>query len=416
MLKPSGFLLLPLLALSLIAEAVEPIKLGLNYPSTGRYKEQGIAQARGALMAIEEINAAGGVLGRPLDLLTANTASKPDKAVDNVRDLASKGAAMLFGGASSAVAIAAGKEAAKQKLIYFGTLTYANETTDEEGHRHMFRETYNAWMAAKALAFYLTPSLADKKVFYMTADYSWGHSVESSLRTFTNTADTRAHPAMTVPFPRPRQADIEAALEAAERSGADVLMLIQFGDDMATALKLAYRMGLKDRMQIVVPNLTLGMAQSAGAGVMEGVVGAVPWSWQVPFVYGYSRGQEFVKNFSTRYRTYPSSSAASAYSIVYQFRDAAERAGSLDTNKLIAALENHSYTALKDPQTWRDFDHQNVQSVYVVRGKARNEVLKDTFKEDFFEILLNIPGSVAVKTRAEWEQTRKAAGKPLVLQ
>jgi len=193
-------------------------------------------------------------------------------------------------------------------------------------------------------------------------------------------------------------------------------MMVQFGDDMATALKLAFKMGLKEKMQIVVPNLTLGMAASAGAGVMQDVIGAVPWSWQVPYLYGYEGGKRFVEAFSARYNTYPSSSAASAYSIVYQFKDAVERSGSLATSKLIAALENHSYTGLKDPQTWRDFDHQNVQSVYVVRGKPRDEVMKDKYREDYFEVLLNIPGNVAVKTRAEWENTRKSAGKALALE
>ncbi|MDO6680815.1 ABC transporter substrate-binding protein [Oceanobacter sp. 5_MG-2023] len=409
------FVLTALALSALTAQAADSIKLGLNYPSTGPYKEQGIAQARGALLAVEEINAAGGVLGRPLELITANTASKPDKAVENVKRLSSQGVSMLFGGSSSAVAIAAGKEAARQGLIYFGTLTYANETTDEEGHRYMFRETYNAWMAAKALAFYLNQSLAGKKVFYLTADYSWGHSTEGSLRTFTNTQDKNKYPGVLVPFPRPKQADIESALEAAERANADVLMLVQFGDDMASTLKAAYRMGLKDKMTIVVPNLTLGMAISAGAGILEDVIGAVPWTWQVPYLYGFEKGQQFVERFADRFQKYPSSSAASAYNIVYEFKAAVERTGSLSSSRLISALENHTYTGVKDPQTWRDFDHQSVQSVYVVKGKHRATVLADKFNEDYFEVLLSIPGKTAAKTYEEWSATRQAAGKSLTL-
>lgn len=399
-----------------IASSADTIKLGMTYPSSGRYKEQGIDEARGAMLAVEEINASGGVLGKQLELQLENSAATPEKAVENVQKLAADGAAMLFGGVSSAEAIAAGKEAAKQKLIYFGTLTYANETTDEEGHRHMFRETYNAWMAAKALAFYLNQGLAGKRVFYITADYSWGNSTEASLRTFTNTTDTNQHQVVKVPFPKPKNTDLETALVAAERSGADVLMLIQFGEDMATALNMANQMGLKNKMTIVVPNLTLGMAKSAGASAMENVIGAVPWCWQVPYMYGYEKGKQFVEKFTSRFDQHPSSAAASAYNIVYEFRDAAERAGSTSTDKLITALEGHTYTGLKDPQTWRDFDHQSVQSVYVVKGKKRAEVLADKHNEDFFEILLNIPGTVAAKTREEWAATRKQAGKLAQLQ
>ncbi len=393
----------------------DTIKLGLNYPSTGRYKEQGIAQARGALMAVEEINAAGGISGKKLELLTANTASKPAKAVQNVKNLASQGVSMLFGGSSSAVAIAAGKEAKKHDLLYFGTLTYANGTTGVEGHTHMFRETYNAWMTAKALAFYLNQSLQGKKVFYITADYSWGHSTESSLRNFTNTQDELAHPRAVVKFPRPRQADLEQALSKARDSGADVLMLIQFGDDLATSLKLAYNMGLKKDMQVVIPNITLGAAKTVGAGLLEGIVSTVPWCWRVPYLYGYEKGQKFVEHFSERFDMYPSTSAAAAYTIVYQFKEAIERAGSMKTSKLIKALEGHTYTGLKDPQTWRAFDHQSVQSVYVVKHKKRADVLADKYNEDYFEIMLSIPGNTAARTYEEWAAVRKGAGKPIKL-
>lgn len=184
--------------------AADSIKLGLNYPSTGRYQEQGLAQARGAVLAVEEINANGGLNGQPLELLTANSASKPDKAIENVDQLVKQGAVMLFGGASSAVAVAAGKQAAKHKRIYFGTLTYANGTTGVEGHRHMFRESYNAWMAAKALARYLKDELQGKRLFYLTADYNWGHSTEASLRNFTGTENTEQHPGVRTHYPRPR--------------------------------------------------------------------------------------------------------------------------------------------------------------------------------------------------------------------
>ena len=58
-----------------IAWAAEPIIIGLNNPKIGPYKEEGLAQMRGSLLAIEEINEMGGVLGRPVQLITQNTAS-----------------------------------------------------------------------------------------------------------------------------------------------------------------------------------------------------------------------------------------------------------------------------------------------------------------------------------------------------
>ena len=76
------------LGFCLAVEAADPITLGLNYPRTGSYKEEGLSQMRGALLAVDEINARGGVLGRPLQLATRNSASRPEKAVANVDKLA----------------------------------------------------------------------------------------------------------------------------------------------------------------------------------------------------------------------------------------------------------------------------------------------------------------------------------------
>ena len=399
-----------------VAQAAEPITLGLNYPRSGPYKEEGLAQMRGALLAIDELNERGGVLGRPLRLSSKDTASRPAKAVKNVDKLAAEGAAMLFGGSSSAVAIAAGKRAATHGLLYFGTLTYSNDTTGKDGHRYMFRECNNAWMSARALGSYLTKHMPNQDYFYITADYTWGHTTESSLRQTTGSTDAGKHPGLKVPFPGARTADYQNALTQASMSKAKVLVLVLFGEDLVRAMRIAKDLGLTERMQIVAPNLTQHMVEQAGPDIMQGVLGTEPWTWRVPALEKSERGQAFVSQFSERYKMYPSSSAASAYSIVYQWADAAQRADSLDSEALIKALENHSYQLLKDRQQWRAFDHQNVQTVYVVQVKDRAEVILDRFKQDYFSIVDRLDVSQAAPNLADWQAERRAAGQPLPLQ
>ena len=414
---------LPLIASAMISlplvesvSAAESIKLGLIHPTTGRYAEQGFQLAEGALLAIDEINAKGGVLGRPLELLNENSGGDPKKAVRKVRKMAKEGASMLFGGATSTVAIAAGKEARANDRVFFGVLTYANETTGKEAQKYMFREPYNGWMTAKALSAYVNPLIEGKKVFYITADYGWGHSTEASIRKFTHTEDVSVHDHALVPFPKPERGDFEVALRKAERSGAEVLMVIQYAQDMATTLNLATTMGIKDKMQLVVPNLSLGGAHLAGAAAMEGVVGAIPWYWQVPNHYGFERGKQFVDAFVARYDHYPSSPAASSYTAVYEYIDAVRRAGSVNSAAVIKALENHSFTLVKDQQTWRDFDHQNVQSVYIVKGRKWADVMADKYRADYFEIIDSVPGDKVVRNRAEWNQARREAGLDMAME
>lgn len=402
-----------LLLLGSATVSAESLKIGLNYPETGRYKNQGLQQRLAAYLAVEEINQAGGVLGQPLELLIRNTRGEPEKGARNTAEMIDQeGVQMVFGGVSSAVAIASGKAARDRNRIYFGTLTYSNATTGSEGHRFMFREPYNAWMTAKALGYYLNQNHANDDYFYITSDYTWGWSVEESVRQFSNTQDTERHPGVKTPFPRALITDFRKALEQAAESDAKVLMMVLFGDDMVRALQVAYEMGLTKRMQVVVPNLTLGMVRQVGPTIMEGVVGGAPWVWNLPYENNYQRGKDFVEAFSDRYEMRPSSSAASAYSIVYQYKEAVERAGSTNTDAVIRALEGHRYSFLKDEQYWREFDHQNVQTVYVVRIKPRETVVADQFSSDYFEIIDFLPGDEAAQTREEWEQRRKEAGKP----
>lgn len=394
----------------------ETLKIGLNYPQTGRYKDQGLQQRLGAFLAVDEINRAGGVMGQPLELVIRNSRGEPDQGAQNTAELIDReGAQMVFGGVSSAVAISSGKAARDRNRLYFGTLTYSNATTGSEGHSHMFREPYNAWMTAKALSQYLNRHHADQSYFYITADYTWGWSVEESVRKFSNTEDTEQHKGVKTPFPRALITDFRVALEQAAESDAEVLMLVLFGDDMVRALNAAYEMGLTKRMQVVVPNLTLGMARQVGPTIMEGVVGAAPWVWNLPYENNYQRGKDFVEAFSSRYEMRPSSSAASAYSIVYQYKAAVERAGSTNTRAVIRELEGHRYSFLKDEQYWRAFDHQNVQTVYVVKVKPREKIMADQFSSDYFDIIDSMPGDEAAQTREEWEARRREAGKPVSL-
>ncbi|ERP95488.1 branched-chain amino acid ABC transporter substrate-binding protein [Marinobacter sp. ES-1] len=396
--------------------SAESLKIGLNYPETGRYKNQGLQQRLAAYLAVEEINQAGGVLGQPLELVIRNTRGEPEKGARNTAEMIDQeGVQMVFGGVSSAVAIASGKAARDRNRIYFGTLTYSNATTGSEGHRFMFREPYNAWMTAKALGDYLNQNHANDDYFYITSDYTWGWSVEESVRQFSNTQDTERHPGVKTPFPRALITDFRKALEQAAESDAKVLMMVLFGDDMVRALQVAYEMGLTKRMQVVVPNLTLGMARQVGPAMMEGVIGGAPWAWTLPYENNYPRGKEFVEAFSARYEMRPSSSAASAYSIVYQYKEAVERAGTTNTADVIRALEGHRYSFLKDEQYWREFDHQNVQSVYVVKVKPRDQVMADEFASDYFEIIGSMAGEQAAQTQEEWEERRREAGKPVRL-
>src|SRR5512139_605699 len=89
------------------AAAQETVKLGLNYPRTGPYFSQGLDQIRAAEMAVAEVNAAGGILGKKVELVVRDSQSRPDVTKKNVTELIDQhGVKMVFGGSASSVAVA----------------------------------------------------------------------------------------------------------------------------------------------------------------------------------------------------------------------------------------------------------------------------------------------------------------------
>ncbi len=386
-----------------------PIRLGINYPLTGPYSVEGLDQIRAARMAVDEINYNGGLLGRSLELLPRDSSSDVLLSEINVRELIEAGCVMIFGGASSDVAITAGNICQQYQIPFFGTLTYSTATTLENAHRVSFRECSDSWMAAQLMAPWLNSRYKGKRYFYITADYTWGWTTEASMREVTGTENTEAYPRVLTPL---GTTDFSNALRQAAVFNPDVLVLVLFGKDLGHALKQASTMGLRHSCQIVVPNLTLGMAERAGVKSIGGVVGTVPWTWQVPDLEQSARGRDFVDNFIKRYRRYPSTAGASAYSIVFQYKSAVERAGSTRTEDVVRALEGYSYSLLKGQQTWRPLDHQNVQTVYMVRGNQEYDILNDPLRQNYFHIIGHMEGEKLVRAPEDWKRLRREAGLP----
>ncbi len=405
MLRPTLVIALALLTFT-AAHAAKPIRLGLNYPSTGNYKSEGLELRRGAMLAVEQINQGGGVLGRPLELVSLNSAARAEKAQANVERFASQGAAMVFGGANSEEALSAGQRARELGLLYFPTLGYANEITGRDGHRHLFRESNSAWMSARVLGEYLSWHMPNRRYYYISLDDAWGRSMEQALREATKSRDRARHGYSKIAERGARRGEYLAALQKAAASEADVLVIVLLGEDLVQTMRLAQTLDLGKRMQIIVPNLTQSIVEQAGPMVMEHVIGTEAWTWRVPKLVESAAGQAFVDRYIAQHQAYPGSTAASAYGIVQQWAAAAQRAGKLDSAAVIAAMENHRYRLLKDEQYWRDFDHQNVQSIFAVRVRSRSEIMQDRFKQDYFTIIHRMDGEEAAPSLDDWQQER----------
>ena len=127
--------------LATTATASDTVKIGLNYPKTGPYSVQGLDQWRATELAVDEINAAGGIMGKKVEISWRDSQSKPPLSSKNVAELIDQeGAKMVFGGSSSGVAIASGKVCNEKNIPFFGTLTYSTATTGKAGLKTKFTQ------------------------------------------------------------------------------------------------------------------------------------------------------------------------------------------------------------------------------------------------------------------------------------
>ena len=117
-------------------------------------------------------------------------------------------------------------------------------------------------------------------------------------------------------------------------------------------------------------------------------------------------GQTFVDRFIAQHQATLAAPPPRPMGSSGRWAAAARRAGSLDSEAVIAALEGHRYRLLKDEQYWRDFDHQNVQSIYAVRVRNRSEIMQDRFKQDYFTIIHRMDGEEAAPSLDDWQQER----------
>jgi ABC-type branched-subunit amino acid transport system substrate-binding protein len=347
-----------------VMAATKEIVVGIDIPQSGPYFEQGQDQLRAYNLAIEEINAHGGIMGMPIRKVVADDQTAAGPATDNARRFIDKeGAVMITGGSSTGTALAVSKLCQDKKTMFMAALTHGDEPSNQQCHKHTFRRYNDAYMAAQALAKTLVSKYGTGRWFHITADYSWGHSVYDNI-----TAVVEPKGAKTVKnvLLKLGTVDFGSALSEAQAAKPDVLVITEFGRDMVNCLNQAKDFGLTKNCKILVPLVDEYMARGTGDN-FDNVVATAPFYWQY-HAQKYPGAKKFVEAFRAKYGTPPSNGAEVAYVDMYQYKSAVERAGTINPDAVIAKLEGWHFQMTKEPEYWRKEDHQGINSVLVMEG------------------------------------------------
>lgn len=361
------------------------VAFGFNVPQTGAYADEGADELRAYKLAVKHINGEGdggmmntmkpmnlkgnGILGKKLTYVTGDTQTKSDAARASAKRMIEKDGVIMFtGGSSSGVAIAVQSLAQEMGVIFMAGLTHSNDTTGKDRRRYGFRHFFNAHMSGAALAPVLEKEYGrDRRVYHLTADYTWGWSQEKSIQDFTAPLGWKTVSAVRTPL---GAGDFSQYLTPVLNSGADVLVLNHYGKDMVNSLNQAVQFGMRDKsvngkdFQIVVPLFSRLMAQGAGSAI-KGILGSTGWNWKLQD----AGSQAFVKSFGKEYGFPPSQAAHTCYCQTLLYAEACERAGTFNPEQVIRALEGHNFDGMGNGKSlYRAEDHQAFKDCLVVRG------------------------------------------------
>jgi len=375
--------------------------IGISVPRTGTYAVQGEDELKGYQLAIEHINAGHplikqispkttkGVLGKELKYGVADSAAKPNDAIQaQQRFITENKAIMITGGTSSAVAVALNKLAQREKVLFVCGISGSNDTTGKDCVRYGVRQNFYGETAANAIGPALLKAYGkNKKAAFMTPDYTYGHTVTKSVNDFlTKNGGWQMVTNQVSPLGAP---DFSSYLTNIANSGAEFLINVNWGHDAVLSTQQAKQFGLLPKMKLVIPYQIPFLAREVGPEITEGVYAATDFWWTLEDKYPLAK--MFVDEFQKKFGYKPEWGAENAYMEFALWAEAVEHAGTFYPPDVIKSYESpRKLNSVVGEVQWRSADHQLIRPVVIVKGKAPKDMKN---KEDYWEVVEVVPGA-----------------------
>jgi branched-chain amino acid transport system substrate-binding protein len=353
-----------LLAVTLTASpaiAKEPVKLGFVYIMSGPFATYGQFAKQGAEMAIDEINDAGGILGRPVEGVFEDSTGKPDVALRAIRKLVfQEKVDCLIGLDSSGVAKSVVPALVQMKTPLIITHAATPDVTGEVCNKYTFRISLNLAQNVGTAA-RIAAETGAKKWTTVGPDYAFGHQSWEYFKKYLKEVkpDAAFFPDNEVAFPPFKTTDFSPYITQIIGQKPDGVLISLWGGNLIDFVRQGKEMGFFNGDFEVL--LTLGAATE----VLSALGDTMPEDVWVGSRYWFDANDSkvnkaFVKAYRGRYDAYPSYNAHGAYGAVQTYKAAADKADSVDKEAIVTALEGLSLELPVGTITIRPEDHQAV--------------------------------------------------------
>jgi branched-chain amino acid transport system substrate-binding protein len=314
--------------------ADDTVKIGLDNPLTGTFAALGKNELIGAQLALDQINAKGGILGRKVELLvedstsgdTATAVQKADKLID--RDQVN----FLIGNINSALAQAMANESNQKGVFHIVPGGHTDSVTGTQCHWNVFRVCNTTRMETNSVSKLLLTNYG-KKWYFITTDYAFGHSLQQGFEASLKEASGTELGADFTPL---GTTDFSANLIKAQSTNPDAIILLLAGDDMINCLKQAVQFGLNKKIHIAGAQQELEVNKGLPPDALFGDW-VFEWYWKQP---GVPHVDEFVADIRKRSGgNVPTARTWFGYTAIHTCKLAAEKAKSLEPLKMAKAMQ-----------------------------------------------------------------------------
>ena len=356
---------------SLVSAQSGPIKIGHLTPMTGFLGALGEYAAQGIKMAAEEINAAGGVLGRPLDVMSEDSVNPQTAATKAQRMIERDNVVVLMGEINSGSALTISQVAARNKKLFMSIGARSDALRGKDCNRYTFHVDIPVTVMVNAAGEALVREghVKGKKIFSLTADYLFGHDLSrQAKRFFTANGGTVIGDELVATD----VTDFSPYLLKIRQARPDLVATNLAGNQVTNFVKQYSEFGLP--YPVAGFNLNTADAWAAGEGNLGGIWPTV-WHHELKT----PGSQAFVASFTRKYGRIPENHAWIEYVSLKMMAQAMNATKSTDTEKLIAYFESEAkFDVLKArPAYFRSWDHQLMQEAYPFtvkpKGQAKNK-------------------------------------------
>jgi branched-chain amino acid transport system substrate-binding protein len=374
------------------------VKVGILTDMSGPYSNvAGQGSVVAAKMAIEDFG--GKVLGKPIELVTADHLNKPDVAASKAREwFDSDKVDMIADLVTSSVGLAVQLVATEKNKIVMNSGAATAELTNKNCSPNGVHWAYDTYALANGTGNAMMKEGNDSW-FFITADYAFGHALESDVTNVVKANGGKVLGSARHPL---GALDFSSFMISAQSSGAKVIGLANAGTDLINSIKQAHEFGLTNKQQLASLLMFVTDVDSLGLDVAQGLYLTGGFYWDMnPETRAWS------KRFFARHKRMPTMIQAGVYSSMMHYFKAIQAAGTDDAPAVMAKMREMPVNDMFAKNGKLRADGRMVHDMYLFQVKKPSEF---RYPWDYFKVIRTIPGDEAFRplSKSECPLVRKS--------